>query len=169
MKYGPYKSYFEKVVADVLKNHNISFCYDCLSLPLDSENGKTYFYTPDFILNDVSIKGKTILVEPHGKTLFNEGIIKKYLNFMHKYNDYIYLIILTNEDKNTVKNLINYVENKGKIADEIYYIKDDNINYYKNFIESGKIDNKYNIYQKIYNIFTYLIKEKFDKNINEYL
>ncbi|MGC8680050.1 MAG: hypothetical protein ACP5T6_01985 [Candidatus Micrarchaeia archaeon] len=107
-------------------------------------------------MNNVSINEKTVLIEPHGKTLFNEGVIKKYLSFMHKYKDYVYFIILTNEDKSTIKNLINRVENKGEIADEIYYIKEDKIN----FPELNKKDNS--IYQKIANIFAYLIKKEFD-------
>gem|GEM_PF-6443512 len=154
----PQTSLFEQLVEDNLERLGIEYLHNKVSFYVGEYEGKKYYYTPDFLLPDLTIYNKMIFLEPHGATLFNEGVIKKYNEFMNLYNNLYYLIILTNEQKSNIEKIIRKF-NGIEIASEIIYIKGN----------PSVLDNEFG--GKIYNILRYIKEKKADKtdtdNINE--
>ena len=153
-------SFFEQIVENNLKKLGIEYLHNKVSFYVGENAGKKYYYTPDFLLPDLTICNKMIFLESHGATLFNDGVIKKYNKFMNLYNNLYYLIILTNEQKSTIKKIIRKF-NGIEIASEIIYIKGN----------PSVLDEDNEFSEKIYNILRYIKEEKADKtdsgNVNE--
>ncbi|MGC8572237.1 MAG: hypothetical protein ACP5RI_03420 [Candidatus Micrarchaeia archaeon] len=116
----PHESELEKILESSLKIVKINYLYNKVSFEVGyNENGKKIFYMPDFIITDIEKNNKTIFIEIHGHTLFNDHTIEKYSKFYSKYNKYIYFIIITNKvDKELNEKLYNL---DNKISDEIWY------------------------------------------------
>ena len=55
-----YKNIWEELLAETLKQEKIKFYYERITL-----FANRYQYKPDFILKDIRIDGKTIILEPH--------------------------------------------------------------------------------------------------------
>jgi len=154
----PQTSLFEQLVKDNLERLRIDFLYNKVSFYVGEYEGKKYYYTPDFLLPNLTIYNKLVFLESHGATLFNDGVIKKYNGFMNLYKDLYYLIILTNEKKDNIKNIIKKF-NGIEIANEIIYIKGN----------PSVLDNEFG--EEIYKILRYIKEKKADKtdtnNVNE--
>ena len=154
----PQTSLFEQLVEDNLERLGIEYLHNKVSFYVGENEGQKYYYTPDFLLPNLTIYNKMIFLEPHGATLFNEGVIKKYNEFMNLYNNLYYLIILTNEQKSNIEKIIRKF-NGIEIASEIIYINGN----------PSVLDNEFG--EEIYNILRYIKEKKADKtdtnNVNE--
>ncbi len=118
-----YKSSFEFITAKALSNTNIEFICNTTSFSIYRNNNDSHYYTPDFITN-VEKNKKPVFIETHGFGLFkNNKIFEKYKNFLLNYKDYVYFIIITNEDKIFIDKKLEELHYKmSDIADEIWFL-----------------------------------------------
>ena len=89
------KSWMEHKVWKVLENNKRicgEFRYEPCTFYLTSHGLK---YTPDFLLRDLKINGKQVILEPHGHRL---GGYRKYKLFRDTFGESYYLILITRND-----------------------------------------------------------------------
>lgn len=90
---GRYESGWEKKVAETLSKMKIPFHLKPIRFPLPNN----MFYTPDFVLRELRIKKRKIVLEPHG--IMREGDARKFSLFKQIYrNDYFLMLIVRNDD-----------------------------------------------------------------------
>ncbi|MCL5105920.1 MAG: hypothetical protein M1331_00785 [Candidatus Marsarchaeota archaeon] len=63
-------------------------------------------FRPDFIINDIQVHNKTLVLEPHGKRYFDYRRINKYKNFMNFFGDSYYFVIITDHSKAALANML---------------------------------------------------------------
>lgn len=91
----------EKNVYDFLKNKQVTFNYEFMEFRLSKENPTTdrsLTYKPDFLLPQLTDKGRKILLEPHGVKNNLKGFLYKLSTFRKLYGDYFCLILVVPDD-----------------------------------------------------------------------
>lgn len=102
------ESGWEELLKENMTKMKIRFSMKPYKFPLP----ENLVYTPDFILTDVNVKGKKIVLEPHGR--MNEEEIHKFSLFRQVYGKDCYLLlIMRNED-------IVYYRARGLLPEEAY-------------------------------------------------
>ena len=90
---GRYESGWEKKIAKVLLKMKIPFQIKPVRFPLPNN----IFYTPNFVLRELRLGERKIILEPHGK--MTERNVSKYCHFRKIYgNDYFLMLIMRNDD-----------------------------------------------------------------------
>ncbi len=89
------------------------------SKSLNSNNINNYedifIFRPDFIIKNIQINNKSLIIEPHGKQFFSKKTIKKYKKFMDYFKHNYYFVIISDI---TMANLTTKLEiEKLKITD----------------------------------------------------
>ena len=87
-----YKSGWEKKIADTLSKMKIPFRFEGIRFPLPHN----IFYTPDFILSELTVQGKKVILEPHYQ--MTERDIHKFSLFKQNYGKSYFLILLMRND-----------------------------------------------------------------------
>ena len=86
----------ERELYDFLKQKQIIFSYEFMEFCLSKQNDLTY--KPDFLLPQLTYKGRKVLLEPHG---IKEGIMQflaKLAIFRKHYREYFCLILIVPDD-----------------------------------------------------------------------
>lgn len=118
-----YSSSFETFMAGVLKSIGVPFIYEKVSFTLhDGKTGAQYRYTPDFI-TDLSVGGKPVVIETHGKQYFSEKDMQKFSDFVRQYGSRYYLVIVTDIKPGQLNDRAQ-AYGIGKMADEIWFSGD---------------------------------------------
>ncbi|MEM3875833.1 MAG: hypothetical protein QXP35_02050 [Candidatus Micrarchaeaceae archaeon] len=142
--YNP--SSFEIDIATILKKYNINFNFNQQLIHQTTENSRAFnmpnsiniknnfistnikinnkeeIFRPDFIINDLNIDNKTLLLEPHGKQYFSDKKILKYKNFMDFFKDEYYVVLITDASPKILKNKLNKLNLKFyNICDEVIF------------------------------------------------
>jgi hypothetical protein len=115
-----YRSGFESFTEDMLRISSVGFSYGKTAFSMDdpSNPGGQRTYVPDFITN-LTIGGKTVLLEPHSKNLFSRRHREKFGAFMRDYGNEYYLVIITDMARGDLKGA-----HGSKIANEIWFVGD---------------------------------------------
>ena len=90
-----YKSHLEENVAKTLREMDVSYEYERARFPL----AKHIFYTPDFLLRKLRVKGKKVILEPHG--IWQKREAHKFLERMRVFrqtygSDYFLILVVPN-------------------------------------------------------------------------
>lgn len=94
--YHQLKSWMERKVYHTLHQHKLAFWYEPYSFDLPPLHPHTsgITYTPDFLLRELSIDRKQVILEPHGPTLGFTRLIR----FREAYGNLYYVILITRND-----------------------------------------------------------------------
>ena len=101
-----YKNIWEELLAETLKQEKVKFYYERITL---FANG--YQYKPDFILKDIRIDGKTIILEPHNP-IYGFKNIKEVMK--HHCRKYYIIVLISNANFNrfNCKEFLEFLEEK---------------------------------------------------------
>jgi hypothetical protein len=114
-------SSFEINVASVLIKHNLDFDFNqklvcdttamipnlfATNMPLNFKFQQDIalanvpmphetIFRPDFIIKDLEVNKKSLVLEPHGKQFFDDKRIRKYKSFMDNFGSDYYFVIIT--------------------------------------------------------------------------
>ncbi len=89
----------EKDVYDFLKEKQVIFYYEFMEFYLSQPSSDvTLTYKPDFLLPQLTNKGRKVLLEPHGvKTRLND-FLNKLKTFREHYSEYFSLVLIVPDD-----------------------------------------------------------------------
>ena len=89
----------EKDVYDFLKDRQIIFYYEFMEFYLPQTNpAVSLTYKPDFLLPQLTYKGKKLLLEPHGVKTNIPEFLNKLKTFRQQYGDYFCLILIVPDE-----------------------------------------------------------------------
>jgi len=101
-----FKSRWERRIAKELECKRVNYRYEKIRFSLPS--GRTY--KPDFILPDIKVDGRRIILEPHNPK-YGFGHI---MEFLEQYSNlYFLVIIIRNDDIPENRLILEILENKG--------------------------------------------------------
>jgi hypothetical protein len=93
---GPFSA-LELDVYNFLRNKQVVFNYEFMEFCLSNEN-MSLTYKPDFLLPQLTNRGRKVLLEPHGIKNNLKEVIYKFSTFRKHYGDYFCLILIVPDD-----------------------------------------------------------------------
>lgn len=97
---GPFGG-FEMEVYDFLRKRQVKFDFEFLEFQLPKEGGVTWAsptYTPDFLLPQMTLRGRKVLLEPHGVRDGFQGFLTKLSVFRKFYGEHFALVLIVPDD-----------------------------------------------------------------------
>ncbi len=110
-------SNFEKRVSKILDCLDIKYTREPVIFSYEGKN-RTLTFKPDFLLENLILNNKKIVIEPHGKRFFDEKFVIKLNKFMNsEEHDKYYLVLVTDGKTDNIEKRIKKRNKKLGIAD----------------------------------------------------